>query len=358
MEFTDLEQLKLTDTDKFILNNNLIHRNNELSFFSKNVTFKSLGDYNYYETSEETDIYYLNMFFPLRSLFIDKNKKIIFGSKYYHSSVELKEFLKYINSMLISIKSIDLEENNVFIGTHIISIQKWFVTYGHYVDEAYSICDFHNKLIQTNNRESYKILLEYHTDNEIVKNYPVFNNYKIIDNYLFENNSINAYDYKKQILKMNKLILIKHYVTDKTFHSFPLYPRNLIMSKIQSSNEESNNNVYISRGKAVHIKRNFDNEDEILNYSIANNYKIVNPELLSIDEFINSVKNATNIIMSWGGILTNMIYFKQNTRVIILKSMSYENESINLFKKIIDNYNLEIKIILHKDNKIDVSLLR
>lgn len=356
MDFTGLDELNLTDNDKFILKNNLIYRQIDLSFFSKNVTIKSLDDYNYYETNENTNIFYLNMFFPLGSVFLDKDKKIIFGSKYYHSIDKLKTFLNHINTMFKFIKNIDLDDTAVFIGNRIVSIQTWFTTYGHFADEAYSICDFYNKLMN-NNGEICKILLEYHTDNNIIKHYPVFKNYKTIETYLFDDNSINAYNYKKQILKMNKLLLIKHDITDKTFHHFPLYPRNLILNKINFINNDDNNNVYISRGISMHLKRNFDNEEEIFNFAVQKKYKIINPELISIDEFIGSIKNVNTVIMTWGGGLTNMVYLKKNTKVFILKSKSYEHENIDLFKKIIDNYELEIKIIIHNDNKIDVSLL-
>ena len=100
------------------------------------------------------------------------------------------------------------------------------------------------------------------------------------------------------------------------------------------------------------MNRNLDNEPEITEYLISNKYVIVNPEAISYDDFINNIKDVDNIVMSWGGMLTNMIYLKPNTNVIILKSKSYENETIELFNKIINTYKLNVKIIEHDNNKI------
>ena len=52
-----------------------------------------------------------------------------------------------------------------------------------------------------------------------------------------------------------------------------------------------------------------------------------------------------------------MVYLNQNTVVYILKSQSYEHESIELFMKIIKKYKLQIHIIVHKNNKIEIKEL-
>ena len=199
-------------------------------------------------------------------------------------------------------------------------------------------------------------MLDYHTDNEIVKNYPVFKNYNTIDNYLFGENSINAYNYKKCILKTNKLYLLQHYITDPSFHSFPIYSTNKLLNSISSQTYDFKN-IYIGRGTSLHLNRNLDNEQEIIDTLLLKNFTIVNPEIISYEIFVNMVKNADNIIMTWGGALTNMIYFKENANVYILKSKSYEHESIELFRKIITTYKLNIEIILHENNKINMNAL-
>jgi hypothetical protein len=325
----------------------------DFSIFSSNVTLKQLDNYNYYETNDNNEIYYVNLHWPDASFFIDKNKKIIPDGRYYHKSCYVNQFTPHMKYILDLITSNELE-NAVFVGDKVISICKWFVTYGHFKDEAFALCDFHHKfqeVLAELSCPSIKILLDYHTDNDIVKHYPVYKNYCIIDKYLFGEDSINAYDFRHNILKMNKLYLIKHEYSDPTFHLFPLYSTNKILSNIKLQ-KYNNKNVFITRGTAIHMNRNLDNEPEITEYLISNKYVIVNPEAISYDDFINNIKDVDNIVMSWGGMLTNMIYLKPNTNVIILKSKSYENETIELFNKIINTYKLNVKIIEHDNNKI------
>jgi len=156
---------------------------------------------------------------------------------------------------------------------------------------------------------------------------------------------------------MKKVFLIKHTFNDKTFHSFPNHITTKIISKINDLNFHYHN-IFITRGIATHLPRNLTNQNDIEHYLVSVNFKSINPELLDYDTFINYIKNANNIVMTWGGSLVNMIYFKENTNVFILKSQSYADENINLFKKIIDNYKLNITIIDSENNVIPLTKLK
>ena len=315
---------------------------------------KKIGNYQYYESPDNEYVYYINMNFPgPSSFFFDKNKKIIFGSRYYFNW-NYETFINGINAILESINETDLG-NAILIDENVISICKWFVTYGHYMDEAFCLSDFQRLLTDSTNGNNYKLLLDYHIDNNIT-NYPVYKNYKIIQDILFGDNGFNAYSYGLKILKIKKLFLIKHDITDPMFHSFPIFPRNKILSTIQPL-YQTYENVYISRGKATHLNRNLDNEDEIEQYLISNSYIPINPEIMDFYEFIHYIHNASNIVMTWGGAMTNMCYFKDNTNVIVLKSRSYEHENLGLFQKIIDNYKLNVKDITHENNSMAIPFL-
>ena len=354
MNYDKLTELKLTVTDKHILDNKIFSRYNELSFFSKKTTLRSLRKFNYYETTEGSEIYYLNHYFSHGCFFIDKDKKIIFGSRFYHFDEELNKHLPNINSILSQITQSDLNES-VFIKEDVLAIQKWHACYGHIADEMFSLSLFKNFLL-THNRK-YKCLLDYMTDNEASKTYPVSPNYKLIDKYLFRNASINAYDYKKKILRMSRVLIARNYFGDSIFHSFPMRSRNIILDNINTNFNLIGKRLYISRGKCLHLPRNLDNEPEILNYVLENGYKEINPENVSLDEFVCNVNAANKIIITWGSALTNLVYCKENTQVIILKSKSYEREDISLFQQIINRYNLKVKIISHENNKIIIPFL-
>jgi hypothetical protein len=342
--------ITLSEEDNKLLKTGNISK---MSIFSQNVNIQKIGDYEYYETLDD-EIYYINtIHFFNAGFFINKHKQIIFESRYYHTC----DFATHLKTTLHTLNYINESDlhNSVFIDKNVLSISKWFVTYGHYVDEAYNLCDVQNKFLLNN--ISCKVLLDYHTDNEIMKHCPFNTNYKLIDNYLFDKTSVNAYIYGKTLLKMDKLFLIKHRYLDKTFHLFPKYARNKIMDKILNNNLH-NKNVFITRNQALHMSRNLSNEPEISSYLQEHNFMLFNPEKISIDIFIDNVRNSDNIVMFWGGALTNMVYFKQGANVIILKSKSYEKESIELFRKIIDANNLNVKIITHVNNEIMMPFLQ
>ena len=339
----------LNENDKNILKsfNGDYNKIKEMSIFSKEGTYEFLEDYCYFKTNNHINIYYISQL----SLFIDEKKKILFDSRYYFYN--FTHFIDiHINGILTFINDIDLNNKDIIdIGSNIISIEKWFTTYGHYKDEVYNLCDFKNKL-ETNTKVNYKVLIEYANTQNM--NYNT-TNYEIIQKYLFDNSAINAS--KHNIIKMRNINLIKHNYHDKTFHKFPIYSRNLILSKIEMKNYNYEK-VYIIRGIAAHLPRNLLNDHEINNILISKNFFIVNPELETLDNFINIIKNAKTIVLTWGGALVNMVYLKPNTKVYILKSESYQDEKIDLFMKIIKNYNLKIDIITHINNKIPINKLQ
>jgi len=348
--------LNLRYNEKFINNDFIKHDNN----IKNDLIVNELDDYMYYKTSDDEYIYYINMIHGLdygkSSYFIDKNKKILDFSRHYFCDIDTDIDYNNLTKIMLANLSDELMNNAIDIGENIIAITKWFITYGHVHDEFYNLYDFYSKISQINPDINFKILHEYHTDN-LITTYPAYQNYNTLKNYLFEDKFINPYDYKYNILKMKKLYLIKSNYYDKVFHNFPFISKNKILSKIPDNNIIVNKNIFINRGKAVHLPRNILNEDEICEYLKNNNYSIINPEILSLDDFINIVKNADNIVINWGGALTNMVYFKENTNVYILKSKSYDSESIEIFSKIISNYKLNITIINNIDNIIILPFL-
>ena len=346
------DSLLLSDDDKQIFKyalktNNIDHLQN-MSIFSKKGIYEKHGDYYVFKTFSNTNIYYLSSNTFIYNVFIDENKKILFYSRIMLDLFHW--FVTHIDALLNIINQTNIYENIINIGNNIVSIEKWFVTYGHFKDEIFVLSDYIDNI-----NINYKPLLDYHTTD--LYNYKSNINYNRIDNLLFVNNSINAFNYKNKILKLNNLILIRHRITDTTFHSFPINVRDKILSSIKIDNVLNNNKVFITRGSAIHMSRNISNQIEIETYLSENKFTCINPELLDYDEFINSIKNADKIVITWGGALVNLIYLKPYTQVYILKSQSYENESLKLFDKIIKTYKLHVEVINHKDNIISLDQL-
>ena len=321
-----------------------------LSIFSKEGKYEKQGNYYVFKTFPGSNIYYVSSkSCEIYGMFIDEHKKILVYSRFFFHTFEW--FVTHIDNILSMVQNINLNDNIVNIGSNIVSMEKWFVTYGHFKDEIFIVTDYIDNINNT-----YKALVDYHTTD--LPNYLANINYTTINNLLLKN-SINAFSYKDKILKLNNLILIRHRTVDTTFHSFPINVRDKIMSSINNDNNIlSPTNVVITRGTAMHMTRNLSNQMEIENYLSDNNFAVINPELMNYADFLHSIKNADKIVITWGGALVNLIYLKPHAQVYILKSQSYEHENLELFNKIIQTYKLNVKVIIHKNNIIDLVKLK
>ena len=322
------------------------------SIFYKEGVYSKKGIYNVFSTNPNSEIYYV--YFQNGNhkinLFIDKNKKIIFDSKYFtcisiNNDVCIKNLCKIIDYIN---EKININENIFNIGENYLSIESWADTYGHFKDEMFTLSDYQEKY-----DKNKKIFTEI--NNKLPYG---GDNYKKIANILFKNNYLNPYEEKYNdisLLKLKNLTIIKHKYNYEQFHKFPINITKKILNSIED-NYIKNDKIFISRNHANHSHRHLDNMEEIEDYFSKNNIKIFNPEKSSYESLINNLRNCNTIIITWGSVLVNLIYLKPNTNVYILKSKSYEKETIHLFNKIINNYGLSIKkIINHKNNKIDIN---
>jgi hypothetical protein len=344
------DSICLSDEDKHIFKHahttNDIHHLINMSIFSTNGVYKQNGKYLTFESNIDSNIYYISE----NGLFVDEHKKILFYSRYYLGLFE--HYIQEIDNIINLINDIDLTIHED-IGSNIVSIQRWFETYGHFTDELFNIADY----IHINNI-NHKPLLDYPTTDK--PHFKANTNYNFIDNLLFNKHSINAYTLNKnKVLKLQNLVLIYNFIIASTFHSFPIIIRDKILHSITTPTNilTKSTHIMITRGKALHLPRNLYNQSEIENKLSDNNYNIINPELLSLPDFINSIKHADKVFITWGGALTNLIYLKPNTQVYILKSKSYEREYITLFNKIIQTYNLNIQVLIHENNILPLSLI-
>jgi len=346
--------LKLSNEDLVLFKE---RKYEKMSIFSQRHNSKKLGVYNYFETYDGEDVYYMNHTFG-SEFFLDKDKKLLVHSNYqyeYFTSMGEEQTINYIKRILDYVNCINdsFFENAILINNEVSAVGKWFDTYGHFSDEVFSLCDFNNELLLSENKEATPII-----------NYQVINstkNYELLGNYLFDGKLINTSVYGWNIIKFKKLRLLPNFFSQYAFHSFPRFSRDKVLSKIyektKNHNDTNNNNIFITRGIAISNQRNLDNQCEIETYLKSNGYIVINPENILLDEFINYISNANNIIMTWGSAMVNMCYFKDNTNVTILKSRSYEAEPLNLFQKIITRYNLNVNVILHNDNKISIPFI-
>ena len=134
---------------------------------------KTLDKYSYIETDDNEYYYYYK---PLQ-IFLNKQKKVLCNSNYN----ALQRNKKYLNDISNSINSLNLDNDENFQEfENIIAIQAWFMTYGHFKDEIFNLCNFYELF----NNKNYKVLMNYKNQNNM--NYSI-DNYDKIKDILFNN---------------------------------------------------------------------------------------------------------------------------------------------------------------------------
>ena len=361
MNIEIINKLNLSNDDKNILINaistNDMNELKKLSIFYKNGNYKKLNDYEYYENLDNDFIYMINI--GNFTFYITKNKKVLFDSIYITTNIHtFKVHIGIFKYLLEFLDNLNFDNYNIEIIDEIITIQRWFITYGHYMDEVFNLYDFYH-----NYNNKYAKILNFINHSDLIKLYGNYNNYVLLDKYLFNNNSISSYN-PEILIACKKICLIKHDILMPTFHKFPKTAKDKIFNNIIYNNINNINNydiVLITRGIATHMPRNLNNQKDIeieLKNKMSNNLFIINPETSDLLYFINIISKAKKIIITWGGALTNLVYLNKNTKVIILKSLSYKNESIKLFNKIILDNDLNINIIeADVNNNIDPQIV-
>ena len=333
----------LNDNDKSILlkayyNNMDMKILQYMSIFSQQGNFKKIDEYEFFETFENEEIYFLKNCWDI---FVDKNKKILLPNRYFFSC-GINLFIQFIKIILNQLKTISLNSEEIKdIGSNVISIEKWFETFGHFKDETFILADFYEKIIKINPDFLLICFNSYRYIDNII-NYDK-KNYDELSKFLFIKH-INAYSINDNIIKMKNLKLIVHNMSSlyiNSFHSFPKCIRDKVYDKVEikviqnNKTTEKYKNIFITRNTALHLPRNLSNQKEIEEYLSSVGYFILNPEDISLEKLINTIKYAENIYITWGGALVNMIYLQPNTNVTILKSKSYIQETLYLFQKII-----------------------
>lgn len=305
------------------------------------LEYKTLDNYTYIETDDNEYYYYYK---PLQ-VFLNKQKKILCNSNI--NACETNK--KYLNDISNSINSLNLDNDENFQEIeNIIAIQRWFVTYGHFKDEIFNLCNFYELF----NNKKYKVFMNYAGVNHM--NYST-DNYDKLKNILFnDQNFINAANFNCNVIKIKKLILISHNMDSPMFHMFPQNVTNKICSKINNIDVNFNKNVFITRGQALHLPRNLANQSEIEEYFKNINYNVINPEITELELFINSIKNAENIYVTWGGAMVNLCYVNKKSNIFLLQSLSYIKENIFQIFKFLKNYDNLYIIRCDDDNKINM----
>jgi hypothetical protein len=321
-----------------------------LSIFKQDIKRFAFDHYDM-TAADDQPIYYVGHHHKLHlAVFFDQNKKLLFNSRYYLT--HLRSFLQFIDSCLCHLQNIDLA-SATDIGQNLLAIERWFITYGHYKDEAYTLGDVLSRLPGA---FRCRALLDYPTDDRLNTTGFAFNiNYQKIDQLVFGDRSLNAYKYGSVPLKMSGIQLISNGFDSKGFHAFPPAVARRIKAQVKNPDLPPGPvRMFLTRSSSY---RDITNKAEVESYFVQRGFTLVNPEQIAYEELVRQASDTESVAIYYGSALTNMVYFKPGTRIYILKSASYMQENLSLWRKVIDGYQLEVVEIPAIDNVIPEAAL-
>ena len=317
----------------------------DLSIFCADTTRKTFGNFEYEEINDRV-LYFAGMYPNSNlSIFIDESKKILFHSRFYLT--HLGSFLSNIDSCLFHLDRLCLQDAT-YIGCDIVSIEKWFKSYGHFKDEAYSLGSF---LLQQPELGNARALLDYPNDSLMDTSSFKFNsNYIKIDNLIFKDRSINAYDYGSRLIMLKNLKLLANGFDSKVFHSFPPFVCERIRGQVIASDTPPGpRRMFLTRSSSY---RDIANKFEVEEFFKSIDFAVINPENITYEELVRLASGAEIVAMYYGSAMTNMVYCNEGAEIIILKSGSYLDENLSLWNKVIANYKLRVTVMPAVDNVI------
>ncbi len=281
---------------------------------------------------------------------IDRDGKIVYRSRYYTS--HLNAFVDNVDHMLRQAKRAVLEDS-FDLGEGFVTIERWFFTYGHFKDEAYSLGSY---LRRGPTGGETRILLDYPTDSGLDgPNFRFNHNYRLIDKLIFDGRSVNAYLVQAPVMKLRNVTIIENGFNSLGFHRFPSEVATHIANRVGDAWKGPKvDRVFLTRSASY---RDIDNKAEVENFFASNGYRIIDPEAISYQELVSLARNASHAALYYGSALTNMVYFPPGATITILKSQSYMEENFNLWLKIVAEYQLRVQIVNAVENRVEISEL-
>lgn len=279
--------------------------------------------------------------------FVDDKGKLLYNSRFYFT--HLNGLIDNIEHALRFMSRIDFSKF-VDIGSNIYAVEKWYITYGHYKDEAFNLGHYLDEPRLPKNGEE-RALLDYPTDDGLDSNAFHYNlNYQLIDRLIFESRSINAYSIDTRLIGLRRLRLFENGFDSAGFHRFPEPVTRKIRAKVTGTWKGGRiAKLFLSRGASY---RDIANKEETEQHFRDRGYTVLNPEDFSYAELVDLAQHVEKVAMYYGSALTNMVYFPRGASVFILKAESYMEEKLDLWSKVIGQYELKVSVINAVENRI------
>lgn len=300
-------------------NKEIIELENYIEIFNKNK-INLLDDYkeiSKLNLNKELYKYYNNNF--IRTNYLNNNYNIIKFDKYcIYITANEKAGHNFVKTLNI------LYDNEIKNREFYLLFNKEYENkYKHIIEFINLINSNICKLIENNKNNIYIFEKSYEIYN---KN----NNGFYSDFYGLKNKmNLEIENYNNKLLKKSK------YNKEDIFWT-NLYYKNLIDISIDESNKINENlekydNIFLVKNtKNTPFNQdpfNGFNYDNIKDEIIDNNYKILDPQEISLDKLIYYLNNAKKIITSWNTIMyINKFFFNKEAEILVLCHINYNNE--------------------------------
>jgi hypothetical protein len=243
------------------------------------------------------------------NLLIDNNKQIVPYSTFYstYSTNVNEDKINVLSKSFINFNDVTL------IDEHIIMITYWPHCYGHIYDSLYHFYVFS----KTVNHDGKFLLWIPPSNNNVIN----------LANILFGDKLINAeYFEHNKLVKLKKLTLIKNHTDMPYFFNYNYDNFKITLRDNYNDNSvKEYENVFLTRSvDTIHNKNStIDNLKEVEDFFYNHNFKVINPDHVTNKQLYNHIKNAKNIVLTNGSVLSNLIIINPVMKVFCLNSMRY-----------------------------------
>lgn len=244
--------------------------------------------------------------------FIDVNKKIVKFTSYDDCFDSTHDRSNYEFSKISDLFSL---EDAINFDCKIIAVTYWPPCYGHILESIFHLYDVFDQYIF----HDFKIFLYIPEE---------FSNLIDLSIYLFGDRLFNPAKFPQdKLFHFGNVVLIHNYMnTNNWFQWRNEILREKILSYYLDSQIASFDKVFLTRTSNTYHEKwsTLSNLSDIENFYTLNNFKVINPQLISDKELYNRIKASRIIVTTNGSALCPLIFISnKNRKVFCLNSQRY-----------------------------------
>jgi hypothetical protein len=165
---------------------------------------------------------------------------------------------------------------------------------------------------------------------------------------------LRYFDFDYQVIEFNT-VKFERYVTSKGGEHQNIFGIELLRSKIHVNPPQSENSKILVTRKGL-ARENIELEELIRENLTQRGYKVLIPELMTVEQQIKEFSEASTVVGVHGGALANSIWSRRGTKVIEIQSHPYKTKDFEfLANKLRLEYNVMNFGQINEESKIEIS---